>query len=274
MKNNELKRIAYARRLDVLDMVKKANAGHIGGSMSCMDILVCLYYEIMNTGKILVHDVERDRFILSKGHCAEALYAVLADNGFISKDILQTFAVFDTILAGHPVKKVNGIEFATGSLGHGLSVSVGMGIALKNDSNPAKIYVLMGDGEQSEGSVWEAVMAASKFKLDNLIAIIDRNKLQISGNTEDIMPLNDLAMKYTSFGWTVRICNGHEPVEIINAITESRPHNMPLLIIAETVKGYGSEVMENKADWHHAVPNDAEYIQIKTDLETRRNNCG
>ncbi|MCL2815015.1 MAG: transketolase [Oscillospiraceae bacterium] len=254
-------------------MVKAANAGHIGGSMSCMDILVVLYYRLMDTKKIMNGAPDRDRFILSKGHCAEALYAVFADIGFIEPALLKTFAAFDTALAKHPTRKITGVEAATGALGHGLPIGAGMGIALKADRNPAAVYVLLGDGEMAEGSVWEAAMAAAKYKLNNLTAIVDRNRLQISGNTEDVMPLDDLADKFRAFGWECRTCDGHEPEELIKTLKD-KPLSKPLAVIAETVKGFGSAVMENKAEWHHLVPNDIEFERIKNELTKRRNECG
>lgn len=266
MNAKKLEHIAMLRRLDVLEVVNNAKTGHIGGSMSCMDILTCLYYHIMNTDKIFKGDPERDRFILSKGHCAEALYVILADKNFITKDDLMTYAAFDTALAEHPTKKVKGVEAATGALGHGLSIGVGMAIGLKADNINANVYVLMGDGEQAEGSIWEAALSASKYKLGNLTAVIDRNRLQISGNTEDVMPLGDLAEKYRSFGWECRTCDGHNPSTIIRALTENRSRNKPLAVIAETIKGFGSPVMADKADWHHLVPTAEQYIQIKSDL--------
>ncbi|MCL2017017.1 MAG: transketolase, partial [Defluviitaleaceae bacterium] len=261
-KNDNLTKISQALRLTVLDMITAAKSGHIGGSMSCMDILVALYYIVMDTEKIRTAAADRERFILSKGHCAEALYAVLADKGFIPKETLKTYAAFDTILAEHPTAKINGVEIATGALGHGLSVGVGMAIAV-----PSSVYVLLGDGELAEGSIWEAAMTAAKYRLTNLTAIIDRNRLQISGSTEEVMPLENLAEKFRSFGWDCRPCNGHSPKEIAAAITENRPPNKPMAIIANTVKGYGSAVMANLADWHHNIPNNAEYLQIKADLE-------
>ncbi len=266
--------IAYDRRLDVLEMVKTAGTGHIGGSMSCMDILVTLYYGVMDTDKIKAGASDRDRFILSKGHCAEALYAVLADKGMFSREALKTYAAFDTVLAEHPTMKVPGVESATGALGHGLSVGVGMCIGLKSERNNARVYVLTGDGELAEGSIWEAAMSAAKYKLDNLTVIIDRNRLQISGKTEDVMPLGNLAEKFRAFEWEYRIVNGHKPDEIIAALKSKKPQDKPLAVIANTVKGYGSEIMENIAEWHHLVPNSEEYNQIKTDLIKRRNNCG
>jgi transketolase len=255
-------------------MVKTSSSGHIGGSMGCMDILVALYYKIMDIDKIINAAPGRDRFVLSKGHCAEALYAVLADRGIIPRASLKTFAVFGTQLAEHPTKKIPGVETATGALGHGLSIGTGMAIGLKADIHPAGVYVLLGDGEMAEGSVWEAAMSAAKYKLNNQTAIIDRNRLQISGNTEDVMPLENLSEKFRAFNWECRICDGHEPKEIIEALTQNRPLFQPLAVIADTVKGFGSAVMENRAEWHHRIPNEAEYIKIKNDLAERRNSCG
>ena len=255
LNKNDLSRLAFDCRLTVLDMVKQAKAGHIGGSMSCMDILIVLYYRLMDSG---------DKFILSKGHCAEALYAVLASRGVFSGELPGSFARFDTAFAEHPTRKVPGVDFATGALGHGLSVGVGMALGL----NKSKVYVLMGDGELAEGSVWEAAMSAAKYRLHNLIAIIDRNRLQISGLTEEIMPLNDLRLKFEAFNWEVRECNGHAPNEIAQAIEQS--HSRPLALIANTVKGYGSNVMEDKAEWHHGIPDETQYLQIKESLIQRR----
>jgi transketolase len=271
MEYTKLKRTAMERRLDVLEMVWKANTGHIGGSMSCMDLLVALYYGLMDSHKIKARAADRDRFILSKGHCAEALYAVLADRGFFPTETLSTYAAFDTMLAEHPTAKVPGVEAATGALGHGLSLGVGMGIGLLADGNTARIFVLMGDGELAEGSVWEAAMAASKFKLGNVTAIVDRNRLQISGPTEQVMPLEDLCEKFMAFGWACRTCNGHEPAEVLSAITNDRPAGQPLAVLANTTKGYGSAVMENQAEWHHLVPSPEQYEQIKADLLAK---CG
>ncbi|HHV09863.1 MAG TPA: transketolase [Clostridiales bacterium] len=261
----DLKKIAFDRRLDVLEMVYSKKSGHIGGSMSCMDILTSLYYSVMDIQKIKDHDEDRDRFILSKGHCSEALYTVLADCGFFDKAELETYTRFGTKLAEHPTKGINGIEIATGALGHGLSAAVGMAISLKNRGSAAHVYVLMGDGEQAEGSVWEATMAAAKFGLDNLTMIIDRNRLQISGGTEDVMPLDNLAEKYGAFGCHVVTCNGHDYGELIPALKEGKS-KQPTVVIADTIKGYGSSVMENKADWHHNIPTAEEYEQIKADL--------
>lgn len=264
----DLRKIAFDRRLEVLDMVYSKKSGHIGGSMSCMDILTSLYYCVMDIQKIKEHHEDRDRFILSKGHCSEALYTVLADCGFYDKAELETYTRFGTKFAEHPTKGINGIEIATGALGHGLSAAVGMAISLMNRKSGAHVYVLMGDGEQAEGSIWEAVMAAAKFELDNLTMIIDRNRLQISGFTEDVMPLDNLEEKYQAFGCKVITCNGHDFEALIPALKE-RASRKPTVVIADTIKGYGSSIMENKADWHHNIPNTEEYEQLKEDLTKR-----
>ena len=265
MNTPDLINIASQRRLDVLEMVYSSKAGHIGGSFSSIDVLVCLYYELMDVSRILAGDPGRDRFVLSKGHCSEALYTVLADKGFISEEELKTFTLFGTRLAEHPTKGIPGIEIATGALGHGLSAAVGMALALKMDGLPARVYCLMGDGEQAEGSIWEAAMAAAKFKLDNLTAIVDRNNLQISGCTEDVMPCGDLAGKYRAFGWNTVVCDGHSFVELLPAL-KVRSVGQPTVVIAETIKGRGSPIMENVAEWHHQIPTADEYEAIKADL--------
>ena len=271
--DTKLHKIAYQYRLDVLEMVFKAKAGHIGSSMSCLDILVVLYEFIMDTDRIKAKDPGRDRFIMSKGHAAEALYAVLAGKGFFPKENLDTFATFGTVFAEHPSPKIPGVEATTGALGHGLSVGVGMSIGIKAICSPARVFVLLGDGELAEGSVWEALMAASKFKLDNLCAIIDRNHLQISGATEDVMPLDDLSKKLCAFGWECRHCNGHDANELKEALLCSLGSNKPLAVVARTIKGYGSKLMENNAEWHHKIPKDIEYEQIKAELVARRDAC-
>lgn len=264
--------IAYERRLDVLEVVKTSGAGHIGGCMSCMDILVSLYYGLMDIDKLRCRAFDRDRFILSKGHCAEALYTILADLGFITRETLRMFAAFDSILAEHPTPKIPGVEVATGALGHGLSVGVGMALGLKAASCCAGVYVLMGDGEQAEGSVWEAVMAAGKYKLDNLTGIIDRNLLQISGGTEDIMPMGNLGEKYRAFGWECRLCDGHDPGSILTALSGGHA-GKPLVVIAATVKGFGSPVMEGITQWHHQIPDANDYNRIRADLIMARDRC-
>lgn len=261
----QLQAIALERRLDVLEMVYRHKSGHIGGDMSCMETLVALYYEMMDAEKILRGAPDRDRFVLSKGHNAEALYAVLADLGFFPKEELDTFTCFQTRLAEHPTYKIPGVEIATGALGHGLPIAVGMALGLRTQAPGAHVYTLMGDGEQAEGSVWEAAMAAGKFGLENLTCIVDRNRLQISGGTETVMPLDDLQKKYEAFGFACTQCDGHDFASVCRALG-TRAEGKPVLVIANTVKGRGSAVMENKAQWHHAIPTDEEYEQIRKDL--------
>lgn len=260
-----LRQISYELRLDVLEMVYKHKSGHIGGSMSCMDILTTLYGRVLDTERIRACSPDRDRFILSKGHCAEALYAVLARFGLIDKTELNTFTEFGTRLAEHPTAKIPGVEAATGALGHGLSLGVGMAIGLRADNSPAHVYVLTGDGELAEGSVWEAMMSASKYNLDNLTLIVDRNRLQITGSTEDVMPLDDLCEKLSAFGFSVTRCDGHD-YDALERALRRRTAGQPAAIVAQTVKGKGSPVMEDKADWHHLIPNGEQYEQIKADL--------
>lgn len=264
----KLRQIAWRRRLEVLEMVYAAKAGHIGGSFSSMDLLVTLYHAWLDTGKMIRGEPDRDRFVMSKGHCAEALYTVLAGLGFFPREELATYARFGTALAEHPTGKIPGVEMATGSLGHGLSLAAGMAYGCRQDGFGSKIAVLMGDGEQAEGSVWEAAMAASKFSLDNLTVLIDRNGLQISGATEDVMPLESLEEKYLAFGWQVLRCDGHEPLSILKAL-EEKSAGKPRVIIAGTVKGYGSPVLEHIAESHHLIPAEEQYLRIKADLGSR-----
>lgn len=265
MDTKALRRIAYKRRLEVLEMVHRTGSGHIGGDMSCMDALVTLFYEVMDVEKRKENAPDADRFILSKGHCAEALYTVLADCGFFPKERLQTYAQFGTKLAEHPTHGLEGIDVATGALGHGFSVACGMALGKKRDKTPGHIYTLMGDGEQAEGSVWEAVMFAAKYKLDNLTAIVDRNHLQISGTTEEVMPLGDLGARYAVFGWNVVGCSGHDYAAMKEAFLTRMP-GKPTAVILDTVKGKGSPIMENKAEWHHLIPNESQYEAIRADL--------
>lgn len=263
-----LSKIADERRLDALEMDFHAHTGHIGGAMSIAEILSCLYYEEMDTEKIKQGAPDRDRFILSKGHCAEMLYAVLADKSFFPSEEKATYAQFKTRLAEHPTKKVPGVEIATGALGHGFSAGVGMAIALKEQAPSAHVYVLMGDGEQAEGSIWEAAMSAAKYKLFNLTVIIDRNGLQITGNTENVMPLGNLRSKYEAFGFKVIECNGHSPDELVAAL-QTRDEQKPVAIIAKTVKGKGISFMENRAEWHHKIPDEEQYNIAKDEIKKR-----
>ena len=271
MKN--LKALAYKLREDVIDMIVEGKAGHIGGDMSVMEILTELYFDQMNIGPDNMEAPDRDRFILSKGHSVEAYYAVLAEKGFLDiKDVIARFSRFGSRYIGHPNNKLPGIEMNSGSLGHGLPVCVGMALAARTDGRNYRVYTVMGDGELAEGSVWEGAMAAGHYGLDNLCAVVDRNRLQISGNTEDVMGQEDLRERFRSFRWhVIDVADGNDIDQLKAAFEEAkRLKGRPTVLIANTVKGKGSPVMENKADWHHRVPSHEELKQIRKDLEERK----
>ena len=266
------KALSFDLRKDCVDIIMAGGGGHIGGDMSLMDILISLYFREMNISPDNRNDPNRDRFVLSKGHSMEAYYAVLCNKGFLDlEDVKANFSRFGSAYIGHPNNKLPGIEMNSGSLGHGLPVCVGMALAGKMDSRPYRVYTVMGDGELAEGSVWEAAMAASHYKLDNLCAIIDRNRLQISGCTEDVMHHDSQQERWASFGWNMITVDGHDYAALEQAFADARAcKGKPTVIIAETVKGYGSPVMENKAGWHHHVPTDEEYSQIIADFAVRK----
>ena len=269
---DERKVMAYELRKDVVDMIVAGKGGHIGGDMSMMDVLVTPYFKVMNISPENQNDPNRDRFVLSKGHSVEALYAVLAKKGFFPiEKVIAEFSKFGSPFIGHPNNKLPGIEMNSGSLGHGLPVAVGMALAGKLDRAPYRVYTVMGDGELAEGSVWEGAMSASHYKLDNLCAVVDRNRLQISGTTEEVMHQDDLQSRFEAFGWNVIQVDGHdydalEAAFVLAASTKGKP----TLLIANTIKGYGSALMENKAGWHHHLPNEEEYRQIVADLAARK----
>ena len=268
----ELKKLAYKLRQDVVDMIVNGKGGHIGGDMSVMDTLVTLYVKEMNISVDNFNTKDHDHFIMSKGHSVEALYAVLAEKGFFPIErVLKEFSQFGSMFIGHPNNKLPGIEMNSGALGHGLPVAVGMAIAERMNKSKNRVYVVMGDGELAEGSVWEGAMSGANYRLDNLCAIIDRNRLQISGSTEDVMALDDLHRKWDSFGWhVIDVDDGNDIEKLARAFEESRMvKGKPSVLIANTIKGKGSSVMENKAAWHHHVPSAEEYEQIKKDLAAR-----
>ena len=268
----ELKKLAYKLRQDVVDMIVNGKGGHIGGDMSVMDTLVTLYFKEMNISGDNFNTKDHDHFIMSKGHSVEALYAVLAEKGFFPIErVLKEFSQFGSMFIGHPNNKLPGIEMNSGALGHGLPVAVGMAIAERMNKSKNRVYVVMGDGELAEGSVWEGAMSGANYRLDNLCAIIDRNRLQISGSTEDVMALDDLHRKWDSFGWhVIDVDDGNDIEKLARAFEESRMvKGKPSVLIANTIKGKGSSVMENKAAWHHHVPSAEEYEQIKKDLAAR-----
>lgn len=267
MKSNLLKETANRVRMDIVEMVHAAGSGHPGGSLSSADILTTLYFEKMNVDPKNPKKEGRDRFVLSKGHAAPVLYSTLARKGYFSPDILKTLRVRGSILQGHPdMKKVSGVEFSTGSLGQGFSVSVGMALANKLDNSSSKTYVLLGDGELNEGIVWEAAMSASHYKLSNLTAIIDYNGLQIDGANEDVMDIRPLDSKWESFGWTVLVADGHNHEELLSAYDKAETVEGPVVIIANTVKGKGVSFMEGNAGWHGKAPNDSELEQAAKEL--------
>lgn len=263
---------AYRLRQHVLDIIMAGKGGHIGGDMSVIDILVTLYFDQMNISPENMNDPNRDLFVLSKGHSVEAYYAVLAEKGFFPyEEVLEKFSKFGSPYIGHPNNKLPGIEMNSGSLGHGLPVCIGMALAARMDGRPTRVYTVMGDGELAEGSVWEGAMAAGHYKLDNLCAVIDRNRLQISGCTEDVMAHDSQEERWASFGWHTISVPGNSIPSLKAAFEEAKAtKGKPTVIIANTTKGCGSPLMENKAAWHHKVPTAEEYAAIMADLEARR----
>lgn len=267
-----LKKSALNIRRNIVKMVHSAKSGHPGGSLSGADILTVLYQKSLNIPSDWDKSENfesRDRFILSKGHASPLLYSILAERGLIKEEEeLLTFRKMGSKLQGHPSKGyVAGVEASTGSLGQGLSLGCGIAMGLKLDKNPANVVVYMGDGELQEGSCWEAFMQAAHRNLDNLIAIIDRNRLQIDGCTENVMSLGDVAEKIKSFGWDVIEINGHDFNEIYNAIETAKKATKPFAIVANTVKGKGVSFMENQAGWHGKAPNDEQLAQALEELK-------
>lgn len=257
-------------RKRLIEIVYKAKAGHIGGDLSCLNILTVLYFDVMNTNPQVPKDPSRDRFVLSKGHCVESLYVTLEAAGFVPASVIDTLGQFGSILSGHPTIEVPGIEVNTGALGHGLSIAVGMALAAKMDAKPYKTFVLMGDGEQGEGSIYEAAMAAHQYKLDNLVAIIDRNHLQISGNTEDVMGIDNICSRWSAFGWDVQEMNGDDMADILRAFRQiDYANRCPHLLVAHTTKGKGVSYMEGIAKWHHGVPTPEQYEQAMSEISER-----
>ena len=282
MKVKELELLAEKNRKRLVEVVYAAKAGHIGGDLSCLNVMTALYFHVMKglnpsltpnpspKGEGNHLSAERDRFVLSKGHCVEALYVTLEAKGFLAPEVLDTLGKFGSILSGHPTIEVPGIEVNSGALGHGLSIGVGMAIAAKMDKKQWKTYVLMGDGEQGEGSIYEAAMAGNKYQLDNLVAIIDRNHLQISGDTEDVMPIDSIKERWSAFGWDVIEMNGDSMEDIVKTFdaidyTNKKPH----LLISNTTKGKGVSFMEGIAKWHHGVLNEEQCKAAVAEISER-----
>jgi transketolase len=264
----ELEVIAKKVRLDSIKMIYEAGSGHPGGSLSCTDILVALYFHIMKHDPKRPDWPDRDRFVLSKGHAAPALYSVLAESGYFPVEELSSLRKLGSRLQGHPcMQKTPGVEMSTGSLGHGLAAGNGMALAAKLDRKLHRVYVLCGDGEMDVGETWEAAMLASHYKLDNVTAYIDRNKLQLDGPTENIMSLEPLADKWKAFGWHVIEINGHNMKEIIRATTEAKGvKGKPTVIICHTIKGKGVSYMEGSLHFHGKAPSKQEYEQAMREL--------
>lgn len=264
----KLKEIACNIRVDIIKETYEAASGHPGGSLSAAEILTVLYFHELNIDPADLKKADRDKFVLSKGHATPVLYATLANRGFFPKEELVTFRKINSRLQGHPdMKKVPGVEMSTGSLGQGFSASVGMAIANKLDQKQARIYALLGDGELQEGIVWEAAMAAAHYKLDNLVAIIDWNGLQIDGKNDDVMKVTPIDDKFKSFGFHVININGHNMEEIVKALEEAREtKGKPTAIVAKTSKGKGVCFMEDNAGWHGKAPNEDEAKNAVTEL--------
>lgn len=263
-----LEEIARKIRKNIVEQVYKAQSGHPGGSLSCADILTVLYFNQMNIDPKKPKAKQRDRFVLSKGHCSPALYAALAQKGYFEEELLAGFRKVESILQGHPdMKKVPGVDMTTGSLGQGLSVAVGMAMGSKLDSAGCKVYCLLGDGEIEEGQIWEAMMSASKNKLDNLCVILDHNGLQIDGHIEEVAGLVDIEAKFESFGFHVITVDGHNIQKLIHAFDRARQQKgKPSVIIANTIKGKGVTFMENNVQWHGKAPKEEEYKQAMEEL--------
>lgn len=270
MNELELKKKAVELRRRTWQLIYNHQNGHTGSDLSCTDILVALYYEVMNQNAENIGEKNIDTYIQSKGHAVEIWYEILADKGYIERDDLEKrYSTFNSPYIGHPTTEVKGMEFHTGSLGHGLGLGVGVALAAKMNQSSKHVYVLMGDGEQAEGSVWEAVMAAGNYNLDNLVAIIDHNDLQISGTTDSVMRSNPLNDKYLAFNWDVVEVNGNNISDLVNILNKPNNTNKPRLIIANTVKGKGISMAENRADWHHKIPSATEYKQGLKELDAQ-----
>lgn len=265
----EIKDLCKETRQNIVKMVYNAASGHIGGSLSAVELLTVLFHKCMKNVPQWHRSEDfdkRDRFVLSKGHVSPAYYSVLSQLGYFGKEELLTFRKFGSRLQGHPTPLCPGVEVATGSLGQGLSIACGISLALKLNKNNANVFVLMGDGELQEGSVWEGFMNASHRKLDNLVAIIDRNRLQIDGETEKIKSLDPLDEKIKAFGWNVIEIDGHDIQAIYDAIETAKKNTSPTVIIANTIKGRGVSFMENNAGWHGKAPKKEEYEKAMQEL--------
>ena len=271
LSNQQLAIKANEARILGLTMVHDAASGHPGGSMSCMDLVTALYFNVMHVDTQNPQDPDRDRFVMSKGHCSPALYPVLALRGFFPVDELHMFRRIDGHMSGHvEMHHVRGVDMSTGSLGQGVSAAVGMALGGKLNHKDYRVYAVMGDGELDEGQGWEAFMSAATYKLDNLCVIVDVNGLQIDGATKDVMPLEPLDQKFAAFGFHVITINGHDFDQILSAYQQAAAtKGQPTVILAKTVKGKGISFMENDAGWHGKAPNDEQLAQAVSELKAK-----
>ncbi|SHJ86334.1 transketolase [Tepidibacter formicigenes] len=266
--HNELKKIANSMRKNIVQMIHDSKSGHPGGSLSAVEILTALYFDEMNVDPQNPKKEDRDRFVLSKGHAAPVLYAALAEKGYFSKEELFKLRKTGAMLQGHPdMKGTPGVEMSTGSLGQGFSAACGMAMASKMDNAPWRVYALLGDGEVQEGLIWEAAMSAAHYKLDNLVAFLDYNGLQIDGKNEDVMNINPIVDKFKAFGWNVIEIDGHDFDQIFAALDSAKETvGQPTMVIAKTVKGKGVSFMENEAGWHGTAPSDEDLANALKEL--------
>lgn len=268
-KITELKLTAANVRKHILTGTHAAKSGHPGGSLSIADVVTLLYKEVLNVSPQTANDANRDRFVLSKGHCAPALYGILAERGFFPKEDIPTLRKIGSYLQGHPdMKGIPGVDMSSGSLGQGISAANGMALAGKIDKKDYRVYTILGDGELEEGQVWEAAMYAAHYKLDNLTAFVDFNGLQIDGNVKEVMSPLPIDKKFEAFGWNVLVCDGHDFNALWDAINKAKEvKGKPTVIILKSVKGKGVSFMENNASWHGNAPNDEQYIQAMAEID-------
>ncbi|MBX3427066.1 MAG: transketolase [Pirellulales bacterium] len=267
----DMQRKAIRLRRSLLTAIAGAGAGHTGGSLSCVDILSVLYNRVLNVSPATAGDPLRDRYVQSKGHSVEALYAVLADRGFFPEAELATLCQYRSPFVGHPTRKIPGIEMNTGALGHGLPICVGMAIAGKLDDAPYRVFTLLGDGELAEGSNWEAAMCAAHYRLDNLTAILDRNTLQITGPTREVCGSEPVGDKFRAFGWRVSVVDGHDfdaLTDVFQSAGVGPDADRPHFVIADTIKGRGVSYMERVLKWHHGVPSEEELAAALAEFDS------
>lgn len=267
---DQLTKKSYELRRDIIEMIYRSGAGHVGGDLSVIDILTVLYYAVMHVSPENRREADRDRFLLSKGHCVDALYCVLGDKGYFDKqEAIRTFSQYGSKYIGHPNTEIPGIEINSGSLGHGLALGVGMALAARMDQRSYRTYVVLGDGEMAEGSNYEAMMAASQYHLHNLCATVDLNGLQISGTTDQVMSTADLEIKFRDFGWhVIPVADGNSCSQLLQAYQEAEQCvDRPSVVIAHTIKGKGVSFMENQPSWHHGVMKQEQYEQAVREIE-------